>query len=309
MRLGAEASFRKTPNGTVLGTAASGSEFRSRRTEGTWTLVRLEGWVFSQSLARTDREGFDRMVSPRPENLRESPNGKVIGRLVAGALLDGAEERAGWTRVQRDIWFPRSAFQGAASSVASSRDTTRLTSAPRSGAPLSDGDRVQSVGIGRLYSVPNGDTIGTMGRGAQARVLSRSGDWVRVQVEGWVREADVRAVADTGVLIGVSAAEVRAMPQKYLGRVVEWRVQLLSVQRVDQLRQEIPAGRPYLLTRGPLPEVGFVYVMISSADLERFQAATPLQEMTVRAVVRAAATRYLPNPVVELVKVVDGNRP
>jgi hypothetical protein len=77
------------------------------------------------------------------------------------------------------------------------------------------------------------------------------------------------------------------------------------VQTADELRPEIPNGAKYLLTRGPLPEPGFVYVIVTDRQLPTFQAATPLQEFTVRGRLRAAQTRYLPTPVLELVQVVD----
>jgi hypothetical protein len=101
----------------------------------------------------------------------------------------------------------------------------------------------------------------------------------------------------------VTAAEVRAAPGRYVGKVVDWRVQFLAVQKADELRPEIPAGRTYLLTRGPLPESGFVYVIVPNDQVERFRALTPLEELVVRGTIRAASTRYLPNPVLELIAV------
>jgi hypothetical protein len=39
--------------------------------------------------------------------------------------------------------------------------------------------------------------------------------------------------------------------------------------------------------------------------VERFRALTPLQELVVRGTIKAAATKYLPNPVLELVSLAD----
>ena len=80
---------------------------------------------------------------------------------------------------------------------------------------------------------------------------------------------------------------------------------LVSIQTADELRPEIPAGQPYLLMRGPLPEPGFVYVMLPRSAVDRFKALPPLAELTLRLTIRAASTRYLPTPVAELVAVVD----
>ena len=61
---------------------------------------------------------------------------------------------------------------------------------------------------------------------------------VRVQLEGWVRESDLAPGADAS-LGRVTAAEVRADPPRYIGRTVEWRLELIAVQTADELR--IPA--------------------------------------------------------------------
>jgi hypothetical protein len=98
---------------------------------------------------------------------------------------------------------------------------------------------------------------------------------------------------------------VRAEPARYVGQVLEWRLQLVAVQTADALRPELPEGREYLLTRGPLPESGFVYVILPPAEAARFKAMAPLSEFTARALLRAPSTRWLPNPVVELVEAVE----
>ena len=52
-----------------------------------------------------------------------------------------------------------------------------------------------------------------------------------------------------------------------LGR---WKTHAGSVER--ERRAEMPSGQPYLLTRGPLPEPGFVYVMIPQERVAEFRA-------------------------------------
>jgi hypothetical protein len=120
-----------------------------------------------------------------------------------------------------------------------------------------------------------------------------------------VRESDLQSV-DSTVLIGVSQAEVRANPAKYTGQVVEWRVQFIALQKADELRPEIPTGAAYLLVRGPLPEPGFVYVIIPDDQVTRFRQLAALQELVLRVRIKSPTTKYLPNPVVELVSVEKG---
>jgi hypothetical protein len=156
-----------------------------------------------------------------------------------------------------------------------------------------------------LARSPDSISYATLQPGIPARVMARAGGWVRVQLEGWIKEDDLKP-ADNGVLREVSAEEVQSSPARYVGQPLEWRLQLIAVQIADELRPEIPAGRPYLLTRGPLPEPGFVYVTVPDTMVARFRALPPLQELTLRVSLTAARTRYLATPVADLLSVESG---
>ena len=136
--------------------------------------------------------------------------------------------------------------------------------------------------------------------GVPAKILGRSGEWVRVGVEGWIRDSELEE-ASGGILTGITAAEVRAEPARYVGKAVEWRVQLIAVQTADELRTEMPRGQKYLLARGPLPEPGFVYIMVSDNQAAEFRTLPALQELTLRVTIKAPRTKFLTTPVVELV--------
>jgi hypothetical protein len=101
--------------------------------------------------------------------------------------------------------------------------------------------------------------------------------------------------------VGVSAAELRAEPQRYFGQVLRWTLQYIAVQKADDLRPDIPAGATYVLARGPLPERGFVYVIIPDGKLASIRALAPLATIQVTARVRQGRSRFLGNPVVELI--------
>jgi hypothetical protein len=135
-------------------------------------------------------------------------------------------------------------------------------------------------------------------------VVGHSGAWAQVEVSGWVRESDLQP-AQGGAFAGVSAAEVRAAPDRFVGQTLDWKVQLIAIQTADELRTEMPPGQPYLLTRGPLPEPGFVYVTIPADSVAKFRALPPLAELTLRLRLRAAKTRYLTTPVAEYVGMLD----
>jgi len=129
-----------------------------------------------------------------------------------------------------------------------------------------------------------------------------------VQFEGWVK-ADEIQTAPAGVLLGVSAAELRTDPQRYAGQVLRWRVEFIALQKADDLRPDIPAGATYVLARGPLPERGFVYIIVPELKLPAVRALAPLATVQITARVRAGRSRYLGNPVVELITLEGGAAP
>ena len=178
-------------------------------------------------------------------------------------------------------------------------DTTSSTQtlAAQPAASVEGVETVRETGLSRM---PDSAATSTLPAGTPARVVGRSGEWVRVQVEGWVREADLKP-AESGVLAGITAAEVRASPEKFVGQTLDWRLQVIAVQLADELRPEMPPDQPYLLTRGPLPEPGFVYVTIPHSRIAEFRALPPLHEMVMRVTLKAARTRYLNTPVAALV--------
>jgi hypothetical protein len=244
-----------------------------------------------------------------------------------GTLLERVGQKGNWTRVRRNGWIPKKALRApaaAAQQPAAQQPTpaskpagqqpgaTRTRPAavapsPSTGAtPSSAGpDRIQTAREVPLGATPAGGTLGTLSAGTPARIVARSGDLVKVQLEGWI-PADAVSASDSAALVGVSAAEVRADPARFVGQTLEWRLQVIAVKTADELRSEMPPGQPYLLTRGPLPEPGFVYVIIPSSQVAPFQALPPLQEVVLRVAIRAARTRFLTTPVAELVSVVSG---
>ena len=312
-RLAESADLHRDPDGTPLVTLPAGAAVETGDSEGDWRQVTVEGWIYQPSTSPTERDGFDLIVSSdKGENLRRTPNGPIVGRAREGTLLERVGEKGKWFRVRRDGWVPREAVpvkkpapnQGRAAAKPKP-DTTQTAQARQAAAPPSSVEGIETVRETGLSRMPDSTPISTIPAGTPARVIGRSGEWIRVQVEGWVREADVKPAA-SGVLAGISAAEVRSAPDKFVGQTLDWRLQVIAVQVADELRPEITAGQPYLLTRGPLPEPGFVYVVIPPGRIAEFRALPPLHEMVMRVTLKAARTRYLTTPVAELVSVPGG---
>jgi hypothetical protein len=326
--------LRRGIGGIVLATLPDGAPVSTGKTQSGWVEVTLSGWIIGSSVGATSRDGFDVMVTASEgENLREAPNGEILARFRKGTLLRKLGAKNGWVRVKRTGWVPRRLV---AAPIETSPLTARQAPAPAKPAPpktapakpaqaprggaqrqapppppqvvsTAGGEeiRVETAKASTLAATPEGGQLATLEPGTGGRVVGRAGDWVRVQLEGWVRETDLKPAPD-GALIGVSAAEIRADPQRYVGKTVEWRVQFIAIQTADELRSELPPGQPFLLTRGPLPEPGFVYIIVPRGQLSQFEALAPLQELTLRVVIRAPRTKYLATPVVALVSVVNG---
>jgi hypothetical protein len=156
-----------------------------------------------------------------------------------------------------------------------------------------------------LYRAPDGPEAGTIAPETPLRVISRTGEWTRVQFEGWIKGGELQA-APSGVQLGVTAAELRAEPQRYAGQQLRWRVEFIAIQKADDLRPDIPSGATYLLARGPLPERGFVYIVVPDTKLGAVRALTPLAALQIIVRVRNGRSRYLGNPVVDLVTLEEG---
>jgi len=281
--------------------------------QGDWVRVTMEGWIFGSSVGPTPRAGFDLAVTKEPEeNLRSAPAGALVAKLASGFLLTRLDDaQRPWIHVKRDGWMRREALepvaQVASTSVARGNDSTAVdpprdsTPAPPPAAPqAADPARAQSARQTTVYRAPDGPAAGSVASETPLKVLGRSGEWSRVQFEGWVKTADLQTTPP-GVLTSVSAAELRADPQRYQGQVLRWDLQFIAVQTSDDLRPDIPEGATYLLTRGPLPERGFVYVIVSEAQKTALATLTPLTDIRVTARVRAGRSRFLGNPVVDLV--------
>ncbi len=316
VRLAQDTPFLREPGGLRLLTLVAGTRVVPGRASGEFVEVTLQGWIFTKSTRPDKRDGFDISVNEAGgQKVRDAPDGNLLGRAVEGALFSRVSSRGGWTQIRRAGWVARAAVQAPARAAAApvvkpapaveprpARDSALPTALP---APEPPGVRHGTLGKGAALSTgPDGATLAVLSAPAEVTLTGSDRDWVKVAVEGWVRSIEVSdAVAPKPA---ITAAMLRDNPERYVGQTVEWRVQFLAHQHADELRPEMPLGHPYLLARGPLPESGFVYVLLSKEQAERLQGLKPLAEIAITATVRAARTRYLATPVVELVRLGGG---
>jgi hypothetical protein len=319
--------FYQDVAGRRIARLARGAVLSGGATRNEWIQVTVEGWIFASSVGKSDKPEFDLVVTRTPnENLRGAPAGPLVAELARGFGLKRAhpDSSGRWVHVMRDGWVQRSALAPVAA-VMSTRtaDTTGDTSATAAGpapgprSPPSpgvdtakvDSSRAQPMRMTTLYRAPDaaGPEAGSVATDTPLRILSRNGEWTRVQLEGWVKGGDLHA-APAGVLVGVTAAELRAEPQRYVGQVLRWNLEFIAIQKADELRPDIPSGSSYVLARGPLPERGFVYIVVPDAKLAEFRALTPLATLQITARVRSSRSRYLGNPVVDFISLEGGGR-
>ena len=308
-------NFRQQPglDQKILGSVYEGTELVATQAQDGWVEVSLEGWVFGRSVSKTTRDGFELAVTVSGgENLRAVPSGRVLARLANGFLLDEVSRSDnGWVKVRRTGWVRGEALEpvrGSADSTVAAGPAgvpspVRPSAASDAPAP-SPGtallDRAVTARQTGVHRIPDTEPTGSLAEDTPVKVLARSGEWVRVAMEGWIREGDLKP-ASPGVLAGVSGAEVRARPAEFEGKTVQWTMEFVALQTADELRREIPAGQRYMLARGPLPEAGFIYVILPPALIPRIEQLQPLAELVVIARIKAGRSQYLGNPVVELV--------
>lgn len=309
-RMVAAADFVKEPGGTVLGRLAANAAVRFGATRGTWREVTLEGWIAASALRDDSRDGFDVSVSSsQPALVRNAPeaNASVRATAVTGALFDRLTTRGGWVQVRRTAWVPRAATEAAraapppaAPPPPPAAPATTTDTAPTRADSTAAGQSVQ--GGSEFAARPGGSPIGRIEATLPVEVVEQRDGLSRIRLEVWVAD---RALGNAPPPGQISAAEIRADPDRYIGQTVEWSLQVLAVQAADELRPELPLGQPYVLARGPLPETGFVYLVVQGDQVSEFRNLDPLAEVRVRATIRAGKTRFLPTPVLDLVRRLD----
>ena len=288
----------------ALARLSRGTPLMAGASKGTWQEVTVDGWVVGSALRDDKRDGFDVAINLGAGTpIRATMGGgATLGLARAGALFNRLETKSGWAHLNRTGWVPRTALTAAPIA----KPPVPVVKAPPvvAATPAKPAGETSSVTIAAgsgFSALPNGAPVGTVETAVRGEVVEQRGGWSRVRIEGWVRDAAI-GVTTPGA---VTAADIRAEPDRYVGQTVDWSLQVIGVQKADELRPELPPGQPYVLARGPLPETGFVYLIVRPDEAERFKAMAPLATVQVRAVIRAGRTRFLPTPVLTFVRRLD----
>jgi hypothetical protein len=299
-RVATEDNLRKDPNGTILARVQAGAPLTLMSTQGTWSEVELEGWMWSASLRGTDRDGFDLVVSAEDgENLRDAPRGEMQAWVLEGALFDEVERQPNWIRVKRRAWMWKP-------SVEEVEDVPQrpapAAASPATGPPAApSGFATAGAGGAAILSAPGGDTVGTTIPRAELQVVARQGSWARVRLEGWTwlpPGDSVVAGGDPGTL---TPADLRRDPQGSAGRLIAWQLQFISLERAEKVRTDFFEGEPFLLTRYGGADGPFVYVAVPAERVAEMGGLVPLELVSVTARVRTGASSLTGTPIVDLV--------
>jgi hypothetical protein len=306
--------FHGAPSGTVLGTLLEGASLQAGAERDAWREVTLEGWIWGASVRADRRPGFDLVVSAaNGENLRASPNGERIARLENGTLMVQVAREGRWIRVRRSGWVRAADLAGEADSTATNPQLATEGVAEEAAAPLqaSADDGTTTNGLAwtgqagtKLLNAPGGDTLANISPMAAIEVLERQGNWSRIRVEGWAWTPSLGTPADTGqILSGIAPEVLRSNPEAFRGRIIEWQVQFISLDRAEKIRTDFTEGELFILARPPGDQPGFVYLAVPEEQLARVRSLTPLQRITVLARVRTGRSAQMTAPILELLEI------
>jgi hypothetical protein len=175
--------------------------------------------------------------------------------------------------------------------------STRILSAQEDAVPhtASKATIVRSAPVTGTEVAP---AVGQIAKGTTVDVIGKDHDWVRVRLEGWVREADL-TLADSTLRV-LSAADVRSNPAAAQGKLVRWDVDAVALQTADALRTGLQPGEQYLLALGPGTEKTLVYIVVPATLIQTARSLPPMAPITVVARIRNGRSQPAGVPVLDL---------
>lgn len=276
------------PGQGTLATVAKGTVLAPAATSGDYVRVDLRGYI-ATSLLGGKRDSFPVSIDATGARLRAEPSASatVVAELQQGMAFHVLKRAGSWTQVERSGWLRRSALPAAAAQRAA-KPQAAPPPVPTPGTadtmPAAAAGAVTPSDTANLSPAPGVAAVATVKRGAVLIPMARDRGWVRVRLEGWVREGDL--VAADSSASRLSAADLRVSPDQYVGKVVRWTVTSLAFQTADPLRRDMRPNEPYLLARGPDSENALLYLAIPPALVEKAKALSPMTKLVITARIR-----------------------
>ncbi len=312
------AEGRTAPAGTAVVSIRQGTKVAIVSTKETSVLVTVDGWVDASRLtAKLDT--FPASVDTKaPLRVRASASdkGAIIAELHQRVGVKTLGKSGTWMRIKRSAWIPASALPKPAAPVVASKPPAahppvatapaKSTPAPPVAAPpaesVASAPPSGSMSVTKptkLLAAPGGTPVADMAAGAIVQQLAHDHGFVKVRIEGWMPEREL-APADSSPGSQLTAADLRADPEGTRGKVVQWEVEVLSLQTADPLRRELARDEPYLLAKGPGTENALLYLAVPPSLLTQAKALPPLTRVLITARVRAGHSEPVGIPILDL---------
>jgi hypothetical protein len=309
--LTANTDGRSAPGGAVVAALRAGAKVAVGATKGSDVLITIDGWVDASRLtAKLDT--FPASVDAKAAlRVRATPTatGTILAELRPRTGVHTLGKSGTWTRIKRSAWIPASALPKAAVPITVAK-TPAVKPAPTPGAPsqsVAAAPVPVTVPAGamsvskptKLLAAPVGSSVGDLAAGAIVQPIAHDHGWAKVRIEGWVPEREL-APADSAAGSQLTAADLRADPDGTRGKMVQWEVEVLSLQTADPLRPELARDEPYLLAKGPGTEDALLYLAIPPSLLNQAKALSPLTRILITARVRVGHSEPVGTPILDL---------
>jgi hypothetical protein len=335
--LRSNAHLRATPDGILIATLQNGAAVEAGKTSGDWTRVTVEGYVYKTGIGGK-RDTFRISAASDGVLLRASasPSGKQLGSMREGMGLVRVGSQGDWVKVRRTAWVHSSLIAKERTLASARRGETPRATKPSPPAAPSDAspsdaatgdststehgevdDASDSTGgaagaastmvahrTTELRLAPGGKRLAALDSSANVAVLGRERGWTLVRVEGWVPDSVLVPEAGS-VLTAISAADLRAEPDRYTGQTVRWEVQKIALQTADPLRKGLAPDEPYLLARGPGDEHSLLYLALPRSLVDQAQRIEPLARLVVTARVRAGRSEPSGVPLLDVLSIAE----
>lgn len=289
-------NIRASENGALLGRINKGLGLKLLTARDSWMQFNLEGWVWEASLQLADRGDFELVVSAlEGENIRDRPQGTIIGRLENGTLLESVERNGGWVRVERKVWIW-------AQSVDMTNDDIEVERSDLG----TGGGTIEWLTLGEgslpILDGPNGDTLFRALPRATLGVLAREGNWAKVTVNGWIWAPEFsQDLMELPVIVDVEMGELGQRPEELEGRFLQWNLQFISMEEADEIRSDFYQNEKFLVTRLVESEDSFIYVTVSPDLIEEVSFLNPLDHFRVVGRLRTSSEKLTEVPILELI--------
>ena len=323
---------RSAPGGVVVISLMAGARVAVVSTRGANALVTVEGWVDASRLAGKIDTFPASVDSKAALRIRATPaaTGTILAELHSRVGVSPLGKSGTWTHVKRAAWIPAAALPKPVSAArkvapaaarpaptpaspqkqaqkpatpAATRPDPAPAAPPQGAAGAAEAPAVPGAmsasAATKLLAAPGGAAVGELAAGAIVQPIEHDHGWSKVRIEGWVQDREL-SPADSSQGSQLTAADLRADPDGTRGKMVQWEVQVLSLQTADPLRPEMARDEPYLLAKGPGTEDALLYLAVPPSLLAQAKALPPLTRVLITARVRSGHSEPVGIPILDL---------